>query len=211
MLDYSRETTFQWNDAYMIAAADTPYVEGGCQFFFRPHFIDTDHQSDLTSVRTKPESISIRTEDTGDAFFLKDWATYGVGHKTPMAPKYGFAFENGVAIKDPGASAIVYLTSFTAAYETAAAAVPCELLQSLCYMQRTKSLLTETVYMSPFPCIGKADHKLVPVKQVIVFFIRGAKSGSMVSTNRAFEQVIDLTTEPKQSWLLGDDKKWVKV
>lgn len=77
-------------------------------------------------------------------------------------------------------------------------------------MQRTK-LLTNTVYMSPFPCIGPSDNKLIPVDQVVVFFYRDAKSGSMISSSRAgFEQIINLTEEPEQSWKLSDDKVWAK-
>lgn len=59
-----------------------------------------------------------------------------------------------------GASAVVYLKTF-AAGETAAAGVFRELLESLHHMQRTELLL---VYMSPFPCIGASDNKLVPVE-----------------------------------------------
>lgn len=126
MLDYSNETDFQWKNEYTMAATNTPYVEGGCQFSFHPCFIDTDHPLDLTQTRTVPLPISTTS---GDAFILKDWANYNVIHGSPSAPKNGFAFQPGKAIPDPGASVVVYLKT-VAAGGTTAADSPCKLFQS---------------------------------------------------------------------------------
>lgn len=130
MLEYSNGTTFKWVENYEIAATNTLYEEGGCQFIFHLLFIDTNHwhQLDLpTFPATHPLSISTAMED---AFVLTDWNNAKVVHGQIVAPKNGFAFSPSKDIANPGASAAVYMAGLSASESPAAVSrVPCELSQ----------------------------------------------------------------------------------
>lgn len=126
MLAYSSRTTFSWEDKYEIAASDISYKEGGCQFFPRISFIETDLRLDLTQATTVSLPI---TSTENDAFVLKDWSKCEVKRGTSWAPENGFAFQPSKDIKGRGASAIAYLTSPAGGTEIPQHKVPCELFQ----------------------------------------------------------------------------------
>lgn len=128
VLDYNRTNKFHWIDNYEIAATNTPYEEGGCQFISHLLFLDTNRQLDLpTFPATHPLSISTAMED---AFVLTDWNNAKVVHGQIVAPKNGFAFSPSKDIANPGASAAVYTTGFSGSETlTTASRVPCELSQ----------------------------------------------------------------------------------
>lgn len=153
VLAYSNSTTFKWIDQYYIAASnsDTLYEEGGCQFLFHPHFIDTDHELGLTQPTTDPLPISTATND---AFILTTWSDHKVITDSSLAPENGFAFEPSKKIPDRGASAVVYLTSFV---EGTKRLTPCELFQSLYHTQGTKLLLTNYSLYEPLAVYRRVE------------------------------------------------------
>lgn len=125
VLEYGSTNKLQWSDYYEIAAINTPYEEGGCQFIFHLLFIDTNHQLGLTTFpATHPLQISTTMKD---AFVLTGWNNAKVVHGQIVAPKNGFTFSPSKDIANPWASAAVYLEGFSTSENPAAVSrVPCE-------------------------------------------------------------------------------------
>lgn len=79
-------------------------------------------------------------------------------------------------------------------------------------MQQLNCCRLTTVFMSPKPSIGGSQTTLIPLKKIIIFFYKGTvKTGTMLSKNRAYETVIDLTEKHEQSWNLDNSRTWAPV
>ncbi|KAG6809873.1 hypothetical protein H0H92_014312 [Tricholoma furcatifolium] len=137
--------------------------------------------------QTSTDLLKISTKGK-QALVLNSWGDYSVKSNVKSVPENAFGFHPGNNIQNPGASVVIYLANGVSGDNEPA-----------------------PFYISPNPSIGGAEDIFIPLEKVVVFFYKGAESGSMVSSSRFNAQVIDLTQEREQTWKLQDDKSWVEV
>ncbi|KAG6836512.1 hypothetical protein H0H93_007302 [Arthromyces matolae] len=118
-----------------------------------------------------------------DKFVLTNWNEWNVEHYSIDAPPNGFAFSVGDCIPGPGASAVVYLDI------AAGNGAP----------------VTSPFYMSPTQSAGGSLNQYLPREQVLAFFNKGVKTGSMITGDMIYPVVVDMTQEPNQTWELETD------